>query len=83
MPPASFGTLVQSLLTQSLFYLGDLAMQGGEPTVNLDMAKHQLDTLAVLEEKTKGNLTPEEQRMLDGGLYEVRMRYVAVASEYV
>ena len=83
LPPASFGTLVQSLLTQSLFYLGDLAMQGGEPTVNLDMAKHQLDTLAVLEEKTNGNLTPEEQRMLDGGLYEVRMRYVAVASEYV
>jgi hypothetical protein len=83
LPAASFATLVQSLLTQALFYLGDLAMQGAEPTVNLDMAKHQLDTLAVLEEKTQGNLTAEEQRMLDGGLYEVRARYVAVASEYV
>jgi hypothetical protein len=83
LPPASFSTLVQSLMTQALFYLGDLSMQGAEPTINLDMAKHQLDTLAVLEEKTKNNLAPEEQRLLDGGLYEVRMRYVAVASEYL
>ena len=47
------------------------------------MAKHHIDTLAVLEEKTKNNLTPEEQRMLDGALYEARMRYVNVASQYI
>ena len=57
MPPASFPTLVQSLLTQILFYLGDLATRGAEPNVNLDMAKHQIDTLGILEEKTRGNLT--------------------------
>lgn len=83
LPPASLSTLVQSMLTQALFYMGELAVAGQEPTVNLDMAKHQIDTLAVLEEKTKGNLTPEEQKLLDGGLYEARMRFVALASEYI
>lgn len=83
MPPASFGALVNTLVTQALFYLGDLAPQGGEPVVNLDMAKHQIDTLNILEDKTRGNLTEEEQKLLDGALYESRMRYVNVASQYI
>lgn len=83
LPPPSFATLVNSLMTQALFYLGDLAPQGGEPVVNLDMAKHQIDTLNILEEKTRGNLSEDEQRFLDTALYETRMRYVNVASQYV
>jgi hypothetical protein len=83
LPPASFATLVQSMVTQALFYLGDLAVRGGEPVVNLDMAKHHIDTLAVIEEKTANNLTPEERRLLDTALYEARMRYVNVASQYI
>ena len=83
LPPATFSTLVQSIVTQILYYLGDLSTGGQEPMVNLDMAKHQIDILGVLEEKTKGNLTPEEQQMLDAALYEVRMRYVNVASQYI
>jgi len=83
MPEASFGTLVQSILTQILFYLGDISTRGGEPMVNLDMAKHHIDTLNILEEKTKGNLTQDEQRLLDAALYESRMRYVSVASQYI
>src|SRR3954468_25020146 len=67
LPPASFATLVQSLLTQVLFYLGDLSTRGAEPMINLDMAKHNIDTLSVLEEKTRGNLTDEEKRLLDAG----------------
>jgi hypothetical protein len=82
VPQASFGSLVQSLLTQVLFYLGDLSPRGMEPQVNLDMAKYNIDLLGVLEEKTKGNLTEEEQRLLDSALYEARMRYVSVASQY-
>jgi len=82
-PPPSCVALVNSLVTQALFYLGDLAPQGGEPVVNLDMSKHQIDTLSILEEKTKGNLTEEEQKLLDTALYEARMRYVQVASQYV
>jgi hypothetical protein len=82
MPAASFSTLVQSILTQALFYLGDLTTRGAEPTVNLDMAKHQIDLLGILEDKTRGNLTADEQRVLDTVLYEARMRYVSVASQY-
>ena len=82
-PPASFATLVQSIVTQALFYLGELAPRGGQPVVDLDMAKHHIDTLGVLEEKTTNNLSPEERRLLDSALYETRMRYVSVASQYV
>jgi hypothetical protein len=83
LPPPSFATLVQSIVTQILFYLGDLSARGGEPSLNLDMAKHQIDTLGILEEKTKGNLNEEEQHLLDAALYETRMRYVSVASQMV
>jgi hypothetical protein len=82
-PAASFGSLVQSVLTQVLFYLGDLSARGGEPAVNLDLAKHHIDTLGVLEEKTKGNLADDEKKLLDTALYETRMRYVNVASQYL
>ena len=47
------------------------------------MAKHQIDTLGVLDEKTQGNLSEEEKQLLDAALYETRMRYVAVASQMV
>lgn len=82
LPPASFGALVQSLVTQVLFYLGDVTPRGVEPQINLDMAKYNIDLLGVLEEKCKGNLTEDEQRLLDAALYEARMRYVSVASQY-
>ncbi|MDB5301574.1 MAG: hypothetical protein JWO87_3237 [Phycisphaerales bacterium] len=81
--PASFETLVQSLLTQALLYLGELAPQGSEPMLNLDMAKHQVDMLGILEDKTKNNLTPEEQHMLDTALYELRTRFINVASQFI
>jgi len=81
LPPAGFPSLVQSVTTQVLFYLGELAGEGGEPSVNLDMAKHQIDTLTILEEKTVNNLTEEEKRLLDAALYETRMRFVSVAAQ--
>jgi hypothetical protein len=83
MPEASFATLVSSFMTQALFYLGDLAPRGGEPVLNLDLAKHHIDMLGVLEQKTRGNLDAEEQRVLDTALYDLRMRYVSVASQYI
>ena len=86
-----FGTVVTSLgalllatpisLAIALF-LSELAPRGVEPQVNLDMAKFNIDLLGVLEEKTKGNLSPDEQKLLDTALYETRMRYVQVASQY-
>ncbi len=83
LPEPSFMTLVQTLASQALLYMGGMAMAGGESMVDLDTAKHQIDLMAVLEEKTKGNLTPEEQATLDSVLYETRMRYVSVASRYI
>jgi hypothetical protein len=83
MPEASLATLVQAQLTQAMFYLGELAAPGQAPVLNLDMAKHHLDTLRVLEEKTVNNLTEEEQRLLDHALYDLRTRFVAVASQYL
>ena len=83
LPPAGFPSLVQSLMTQVLFYLGDLATASGQGGVDLDMAKHQLDTLTMLEEKTKGNLTEDEQRLLDAALYETRSRFIGVATQFL
>ena len=82
MPEASFGTLVNSLVTQVLLYLGDLTPRGAEPQVNLDMARFNVDLLSVIEQKTKNNLSADEQRLLDNALYETRMRFVSVASAY-
>ena len=76
MPPASFPTLVQSLLTQVLFYLGDLAPRGAEPQINLDLAKHNIDLLGVIEEKTRGNLNANEDRLMQDILFDLRMKYV-------
>jgi hypothetical protein len=74
---------VQSTMTQVFYYLGELAPQGMEPNVNLDMAKYHLDTLGVLEEKTRNNLSPDESHLLDVALYETRNRYISVASQYI
>lgn len=82
-PPASFETLVQSIATQASYYLGELAPAGSQPTVSLEMARHHIDTLAVLEAKTRGNLAPDEQRLLDLTLYELRMRFVSVAQQFI
>ena len=80
MPPASFDTLISGLVTQILFALGAIEdPQTKRRYRNLALAKHHIDTLAVLEEKTSGNLTDEEKQLLDNALYEVRMRYVQMA----
>jgi len=82
-PQASFASLINSLLTQAMVYLGELAPQGTEPVLNLDMAKYQVDVLGLLEDKTRNNLTAEEQHLLDTVLYDVRTRFINVASQYI
>jgi hypothetical protein len=80
IPPASFASLVSSLVTQILFALGGIQdPQTGRRYVDLALAKHHIDSLSVLEEKTKGNLTEEEKKLLDRALYEMRMQYVRLA----
>jgi hypothetical protein len=80
LPAANFASVVQPMMTQALYYLGEIGARGMEPVVNLDGAKLQLDALGILEEKTKGNLTGEEKQFLDQALYEVRMRFINAAA---
>ena len=80
VPVASFPILVNSLLTQIFFALGAIAdPQDGKRYVDLALAKHHIDMLGVIEEKTKGNLTDDETKLLDRAVYESRMQYVQTA----
>jgi len=79
-PPASFSGLVSFLVAQIMFALGGAEDPDTKRRyVDLDLARHYIDTLNVLEEKTSGNLTDDEKRLLDRALYETRMQYVAIA----
>lgn len=75
LPPASFEMLILSLGMQAQVELGKGAVQP-ESTPNLEIARHTIDFLSVLQEKTKGNLSLEEQRLLDNTLTELRFRYL-------
>lgn len=81
-PPASFTLLVWSLRTQAEMQLGLLHLGEEEkPEADLTLARHTIDLLGVLSEKTKGNLTLEEQRLLENSLTELRFRYVQATQE--
>ncbi|QEG43312.1 DUF1844 domain-containing protein [Roseimaritima ulvae] len=78
-PPASFVTLVSMLFTQAMAMLGQIPdPTSGKPSVNKPIAKHYIDTLEMLEEKTKGNLDEEEGKMISEALHALRMTYVSV-----
>lgn len=82
LPPASFEFLVMSFRAQAEMQLG--LMDFGEeekPKPELQLARHTIDMLGVLQEKTKGNLSVQEQRLLENSLTELRFRYVQVAQE--
>src|SRR5690242_21891730 len=82
LPPASFQFIVLSLRAQAQMQLG--LMHFGEeekPDPDLQMARHTIDLMAVLMEKTKGNLSMEEQRMLENSLTELRFRFVQITDE--
>lgn len=78
LPPASFTSLVSMIATQALMCLGQMPGPTGEPLVDLEQAKHLIDLLAVLEEKTQGNLSAEEAELLNGMLHQLRMGYIAI-----
>jgi len=82
IPPASFLFLVLSLRAQAEMQLGLMHFGEGEkPQPDLMLARHTIDLMAVLHEKTKGNLTLEEQRMLENSLTELRFRFVQARDE--
>ena len=84
LPEASFLGLVEELALRVLFALGEMPNPlTGTQEVDLPAARYTIDLLGVLEEKTSGNLTADEKKLLDSALYETRMRYVSVASQYI
>ena len=77
LPPGNFAALVSMLTTQALFALGFLQIKGQEKREpDLAMAKYNIDMLETLQEKTKGNLTDEEEKVLGDTLSELRMGFV-------
>jgi hypothetical protein len=74
--PSDFSTLVISLASNAMLHLG--GEERSEP-VNLPMARQAIDLLAMLEHKTKGNLTGEEAELLEGVLYQCRIAYAEAA----
>jgi len=76
----TFDKFVASIYMSALMQLGLAAPPGEKPVVDLIGARQTIDTLALLQEKTKGNLTPAEANMLQNVLYELRMAYLEVTN---
>ena len=75
-PPASFSMLVTTISAQAMTALGFFPDPSGKMEPNRSMAKHFIDTLGVLEEKTAGNLNEEEKNMLQETLHQLRMAFI-------
>lgn len=81
LPPANFETLVSTMATQALFALGAIPdPRTGQRLQHLDLARHHIDMLGVIEQKTKGNLSEHEADLLASTLFELRQQYVQIAS---
>ena len=77
LPGASFMELVNMIAMQAVVSMGGYQLPTGEVVPpDMEMAKHQIDLLEVLEKKTAGNLEEEEKKTLAGVLYELRMQFV-------
>ena len=82
LPKGNFPALISTLATQTAFALGMLQIEGQEKKEpDLELAKYNIDMLATIEEKTKGNLTESEEKVLANTLSELRMGYVKIADQ--
>jgi hypothetical protein len=80
LPEVNFNSLIFSLSSSALLHLGEIAdPQSGEKKKDIALAKHTIDTIAMLKEKTEGNLTGEEEKFLESILTDLRWRYVKAA----
>ena len=79
LPPADFTTIISMLATQAMLNLGSLPNpMTGTTDKNLPQAKHAIDLIEVLQQKTAGNCNPQEASMMENLLHELRMAYVHV-----
>ncbi|HEY3836065.1 MAG TPA: DUF1844 domain-containing protein [Bryobacteraceae bacterium] len=83
VPPATFEYLVATFRFQAEMQMGmyQFGEEGDKQEPNLDLARHMIDTLAMLEEKTRGNLSLEEKRLLENSITELRFRFVQAAGK--
>ena len=82
LPPVDFPTFVLSLGSSALMHLGEAPHPGsGETGQDLALAKHTIDILSMLEEKTRGNLSQPEAQLLENLLFDLRLRYVEAAKK--
>ena len=78
-PESSFSTLLTVIAAQAIGALGEgMPEQGGKPKVRIELARYHIDTLSVLQEKTQGHLTKEEEALLEQYLHQSRMLYVSI-----
>ena len=80
LPKVDFSTFLLSLASSALVQLGEVPDPStGKSELNLELAKHSIDIVCMLQDKIKNGLDPEETRLLEGILYELRMKYVIKA----
>lgn len=80
--PISFSSFILGLITQALLFMGEAPSPEGQMTqVDLSAARQMIDLLAMLKQKTKGNLDSAEDAMLENALFDLRMRYVQIAKK--
>ena len=80
MPAVDFATFILSLFHSARVHLGDAPNPGdGSSGVHLPLARQTIDLLSLLQDKTRGNLSGEEERLLEQALYDLRMRFVEVS----
>jgi len=77
LPEVNFSSLILSLSSTAFLHFGEIPDPGtGEKKKDLALAKHAIDTIAMLKEKTEGNLTEEEKRFIENILTDLRWRFV-------
>ncbi len=82
LPEVNFSSFLLSLSSSALLHLGEIAdPQSGEKKKDLALAKQSIDIIAILKDKTKGNLSEEEGKLLESLLYDLRMRFVTASEQ--
>jgi hypothetical protein len=81
LPKLDFSTVVLGIIGTAYVHLGDAPSPDGTLERDLGLARQNIDLLGLLQEKTKGNLTGDEERLLDHALYDLRTRYIEVTKE--
>lgn len=81
LPAVDFSMFVLSLTHSALVHLGDAPAPDGKQERNLPLARQTIDLLAILQEKTKNNLSGEEERLLDQALFDLRLRFVEISKK--